>query len=477
MVGDQQHLMPDAYPSFMLPKTPQRTTPNSSRKRLYTPNLIRTTASPSHCTKMSALFEDAASSLQTFTSPGPNRPSNLETPRMVSFQNRIKKFGQANCDGSAVLPSYELGYTRDDNHVSVKQDGEDSQPVNYPTLPSTPSRSKLIKSDRLMADSANRPLYTTNANPVKNITPLQRLSRFQPNSPAREPVSSGFVTPAYSKFANPETPGKFLDPGVGPSRVPQQPMDLDHSESDDEEHSSHGVRLVLSYTYAQAEAAQQANIDKWLEKVLRDSSKGIDPNNQSSHNDTDAKATQQDSIMLDEDRLQGFSSDSGFDSATEYAISSYQSSNKENIPPALPPRTPPPPYKSSSLLPTSTTHSPTAKRPTLPRPPSSTRKFIHPPTPGRHLSTPPRRKRLRTASDSPDSDAPFTSAPPPTPQDNTIRDESLAAALATLSPCVERHRKGQGPKRERCASFWDADVLEPGSPAYPTQRVSAANGW
>ena len=28
-----------------------------------------------------------------------------------------------------------------------------------------------------------------------------------------------------------------------------------------------------------------------------------------------------------------------------------------------------------------------------------------------------------------------------------------------LSPEVEKHRKGKGPKRERCASYWDEDIL------------------
>lgn len=41
--------------------------------------------------------------------------------------------------------------------------------------------------------------------------------------------------------------------------------------------------------------------------------------------------------------------------------------------------------------------------------------------------------------------------------------------VAQLSPGVERHRKGRGPKRERCVSYWDEDVIGRG-----TCSVSAA---
>lgn len=30
--------------------------------------------------------------------------------------------------------------------------------------------------------------------------------------------------------------------------------------------------------------------------------------------------------------------------------------------------------------------------------------------------------------------------------------------LPDLSPHVERHRKGKGPKKDRCASYWDEDI-------------------
>ena len=52
-------------------------------------------------------------------------------------------------------------------------------------------------------------------------------------------------------------------------------------------------------------------------------------------------------------------------------------------------------------------------------------------------------------------------------RDFTIHEDQLAEALAQLSPDVARHRKGRGPKRERCVSYWDEDILQPGSPCVP----------
>ncbi|KAL9603588.1 MAG: hypothetical protein Q9219_001091 [cf. Caloplaca sp. 3 TL-2023] len=40
-----------------------------------------------------------------------------------------------------------------------------------------------------------------------------------------------------------------------------------------------------------------------------------------------------------------------------------------------------------------------------------------------------------------------------------IYEDSTAEPLVELSPGVERYRKGQRPPRERCASYWDRDIL------------------
>ena len=56
----------------------------------------------------------------------------------------------------------------------------------------------------------------------------------------------------------------------------------------------------------------------------------------------------------------------------------------------------------------------------------------------------------------------------PTPcRDFTIHEDQVAGALAQLSPDVERYRKGRGPRRERCVSYWDEDILRPGLQSVP----------
>ena len=47
-------------------------------------------------------------------------------------------------------------------------------------------------------------------------------------------------------------------------------------------------------------------------------------------------------------------------------------------------------------------------------------------------------------------------------------DEEAEMEITELSPNVMRYRKGKEPKRMRCASYFDNDLLAPGSPAMPT---------
>ena len=45
-------------------------------------------------------------------------------------------------------------------------------------------------------------------------------------------------------------------------------------------------------------------------------------------------------------------------------------------------------------------------------------------------------------------------------QNFTIRKDNLIDAFTKLSPPVECHRKGRGPRRERCRSYFDENVVE-----------------
>ena len=50
------------------------------------------------------------------------------------------------------------------------------------------------------------------------------------------------------------------------------------------------------------------------------------------------------------------------------------------------------------------------------------------------------------------------------PSNFTICEDETSDILAELSPVVERHRKGRRPKRGRCSSYYDQDILPQFSP-------------
>ncbi|KAI4196884.1 MAG: hypothetical protein LQ350_006253 [Teloschistes chrysophthalmus] len=65
---------------------------------------------------------------------------------------------------------------------------------------------------------------------------------------------------------------------------------------------------------------------------------------------------------------------------------------------------------------------------------------------------------------------------PPSPekgnQDFDIYEDSPSDDLAELSPRVEKHRKGNRPRRDRCASYWDEDILKEN-----VEEAAADKGW
>lgn len=135
-------------------------------------------------------------------------------------------------------------------------------------------------------------------------------------------------------------------------------------------------------------------------------------------------------------------------SQDETSPSTPGSSDKENVPPSKSPSpsTRPPSYHTNSQVcyPSTDTQSPAQHL-----------RFDHPLTPQGYLNLPPRRKKPRAKHTLSDNLTTLCRSG----QDFTIHDDEMAGALAELSPQVERHRKGRGPKRERRASYFDADVL------------------
>ncbi|KAL8881300.1 MAG: hypothetical protein Q9192_007824 [Flavoplaca navasiana] len=80
-------------------------------------------------------------------------------------------------------------------------------------------------------------------------------------------------------------------------------------------------------------------------------------------------------------------------------------------------------------------------------------RFPLPLTPSRHLNSPPKRKAHRLSQTEDGS-----LANPNNEQFDIYADES-SDEMIELSPTVEKYRKGRRPKRGRCISYWDHDVL------------------
>ena len=137
------------------------------------------------------------------------------------------------------------------------------------------------------------------------------------------------------------------------------------------------------------------------------------------------------------------------------------SSDKENFSPFEVSSSPSLPSTYSQTRTPSRSHQ-TSTQPTFPSP--SFPHFACPLTPKGLLSLPPKRKRARVdkVASSRAEEEVLTAR-----KDFTIREDQLAEALTQLSPDVERHRKGRGPRRARCMSYWDEDILQTGSQCVP----------
>ena len=131
------------------------------------------------------------------------------------------------------------------------------------------------------------------------------------------------------------------------------------------------------------------------------------------------------------------------------------SSNKENISPVKSSPSPIP----TSPIPQYIASTPSRFTTTKNRVPpllTGTRRFVYPLSSQDHLSLQPKRKRARLD----DNVINNSKAASKAGKDFTIHDDELVQALAELSPLVERHRKGCGPKRERCRSYFDEDFVQ-----------------
>ncbi len=280
-----------------------------------------------------------------------------------------------------------------------------------------------------------------------------------------EPISSDFTTPSKHRLPLTEPSEERQYPSMEAWRLPQPSSiaAVGSSPGSDDQYTlssldTIGTNLPLRLN----PAAQGAQIDSWLDGIPEST------NNEAS-SDPQQDISEVRVPIAQETRLSpvATSYQSSQKPGTAPLIKPFGSpgalfqisSNKENTSPVKSSPSP----KSTCPIPQYIASTPSRFGTTNSRIPPEligTRRFVHPLSPQGHLSLPPKRKRARLDDNVFNSSKAASKAS----KDFTIYDDELVQALAEISPLVERHRKGRGPKRERCRSYFDEDVIQNISP-------------
>lgn len=450
------------------PTTPKRPVPNSAIKRRRIPDLSRSAATPGHGAKMSMIFRDAATSLQGSRLPMYQPSSNIKRRRLPISQARSIKFGNTCQDdtiGSSTLRSPSkisqyLGESCEPEWASLEVSRHRASaagpysPRQTPltsagsaslgTLGATTDIDKVCLGDTLSVGSASLP------------SPIEEE--------CKEPISSGFVTPVAPTPNFVENPEHVKYPILENLQSLRSSSNATSLGSDtDDLKFDHGVPLELPFRHSDAEEAARSQIDTWLEgitnattSIFSRSPKRFEGTGEQLVDDppfariiTSKRSTPTRPQLSPSNLKQDLQSPSG------------GSSDKENISPFKVSSSPTPPFGQPQIRAPPHIYQNSTK-PTLPS--IKTLRSARPLTPEGLLSLPPKRKRARVdrvASSTAEKEI-LTAR-----KDFTIREDQLAEALTQLSPDVERHRKGRGPRRARCMSYWDQDILQPDSQCVP----------
>ena len=452
------------------PTTPVRPTPNSAKKRRPIPHLTRPTATPGHKAKMSMIFRDAAISLQGSKLPTCQLSFNtkrfrvpLSQARSIHIDNPCQKdkmiaSGLGSPSKISRCSDSSPKSNRASSVVPCHQASGGGQRHPTPTpLPKLDGATFMTFTGHSRdVDPGFDAICTGDPLKVNSTSSSSRI-----DEKAKEPISSGFETPIAPTPGFVESPKDVTYPILVNWRSLRSSFHASCLGSDDEDlHSTHGVPLILPFHPPSAAEAQRSHIDTWLNEVVEATTCGFS-NSPTEFDDTE------DLIMNDappqsivpEARSPIQSRASLSSSGQKMQSGSRASSDKENVSPSKNSSShtrPSVPHLQTSALSQSCQNNP---HPVLQV--TKALRFAPPVTPQGNLRVPPRRKRARV--DKVDSSKEVKELP--SPRINfTIREDQLTGALAQLSPDVERHRKGRGPKRERCMSYWDEDIVPPASP-------------
>ena len=407
------------------------------------PDLSRLAATPGHGAKMSMIFRDAANSLQGSGIPPNYGQSNIKKSRLPISQARGTKFGSSCADEihriSGVGPHY-------------------STPTHLPEADLATRETTTGQSLGAATDVGGMCLDDTLR--VSGVSPSSHIEE-----EGREPISSGFASPTASIPNFAEDSEELIYPILENWRSLRSLSNASSFGSDNDEiHSTHGVPLILPFPCSYAKQAPRSDIDTWLNGVAEAASSGLSSSPKRSFDRGDLFITNAPFSQSIASNLPSSTKDQATPSKPKQDKQSRSraSSDKENISPSRYPSSPTRPLAQNLRARIPSRFCRTNTQATLP--PIKPLHLAHSSTPKSHLSLPPQRKRARvdgTASSRGGAETPTLS------RDFTIHEDQVAGALAQLSPDVERHRKGRGPRRERCVSYWDEDILRPGLQSVP----------
>jgi len=406
------------------------------------------------------IFQDAAAALQDLRSPQSRPSSNSKMPRLPILQIRTARFGGTDHHNKFCTKKLETPispHTDEELPSGPNSDLQRQYPVRgFRTDQKSPIRRETSSIDptahRSLEDHITHlPVLPNLSSPTPNSMSASVSRRSCGEGRGREPISSGFATPS-ALYSQPAKTPKEL-------RLPEFEHCLPWSSSvpgsNGGEHiPSPGVPLTLPTSSPITMEHHSAEIEGWLNdiKILIDA------------DDSDPDMVQKQPSGM------GFlaaSTISGTPSATANKSKKRQpqistpkptprlhktlsaSSNKENISPV---KSPPSPTRLPVQYPTTTPSRFHNRNCDTVTQPTGALHFAHPLTPKGHLNKPPKRKKARVSLEAkPD--------PSKSGRDFTICDDQVTDALAQLSPDVELRRKERRPKRERCVSYWDEDIL------------------
>ncbi|EGE78858.2 hypothetical protein, variant 2 [Blastomyces dermatitidis ER-3] len=418
-----------------IPQAWGKTPPNTGRKRESRALLARSVPSPSHSVHMRKIFQNASTSLHSTGHV-------LGSPSLRRANSPSGQKPDIHCTNTNKIP----GRPSEDNHFSF--------------------------TDQLPSPLLLHPVVSPNG------------SRWTMVPMADEPISSGFHSPSFpNRRITPELSNSQYLNRSKPKRVPLPPYQKKSPQMSLDE-----AKLAQRF-----QDTSISDVQSWLDGLYDEPS-----SNMHEYDDfpSISKAKKEEAVLgynFPESQL-----------ATGHHYTSLLKSDKENMSPSpsncgarFPNQHSSLPCKGSDIA-LSMEASPSASAqahrskfnpstPVLVRKPhkcytsprSQRRGQISPTLPRSHFMLPPRRKKIRSSSSSLPQRSPpaYGRAPPfevaedeihdfPEQRPRTSYQEQmvLLPGLSDLSPHVTPFRKGKGPKRPRCPSYYDEDLLQDTQP-------------